>query len=1064
MESCVRCGSALPLDARFCPSCGAPVEPQAAVTEERKLATVLFADLVGSTAFASDRDPERVRIVLDRFYAAMSREIELRGGTLEKFAGDAVMAVFGAPAALEDHAERALHAALAMQRRQAELFPDLGLRVGVNTGEVVSGPVREMSGYVTGDAVNVGARLEQAAAPGEVLVGERTVSATAGAFEFGARRVIDAKGKPEGVPGYPVLRALTLARPRGVGGLQRAFVGRERELELLGTTYRRAAEMGEPHLVTIVGEPGIGKTRLVKELWELLTREEPTPLRRTGRCVPYGDGITYWPLGDLLREHYGVAEDDPPAEIVRRLAGRDILGLVLGLPATHELHPLDAREQLHAAAVDFFQELAAERPVAVLVEDVHWAEGDLLDLLERIAREVRGGLVLIATARPELLDRRPTWSGGRRNATSIWLEPLRADSASTMLGELLAVELPDALRELIVDRAGGNPFFVEELVGALIDAGVLQRTADGWAASDFPAGFTVPDTVHAVVAARLDRLPATEKAALQAASVVGRTFWPSAVRHLLGGEEPDFGLLEERDLVRAEGVSAASGEREYAMKHALTRDVAYSGIPKARRAQMHAAYARWLEETDRPKDEIASLLAFHYAEAARPEDADLAWAGQEDELAELRKRAVSWLRRAGVLARGRSEMEEAVELFERAVGLADERRDQAELWFEIGLTRAIVYDGNGFWEAMQRGLDLRALDPEAEAEAYAQLAFQTSMRSGMWLNRPDLAELPTWIEQALDLAAPDSHARAMALLARAFSTRADDEELGQEIEALAERLGDVTLRSYALGARAGAAYAVARYADALALVEKRLDLLEQIEMLDHLCDAYESAIPVLVAVGRFDDARRVAARHEDAARRLSPHHRLHGQSVKLEIAENVGDWASAREATDAAVASVEANVGTPCVRGGRMLIVCGLAYAAEGDDERLRDLLEEAARYEGEGWSTYLDPLRLRLALIRGDRGDAERLVEAPFERDFVFGPSQWATRLDARAALRQAEAVEALAPRGLQPGTYLEPFALRALGVVRHDDELLRRADDRFAALGLEWHRAQTERLLAGL
>ena len=306
MRRCGSCGASVSDDARFCPSCGAP-QMQAA-GEERKLATVLFADLVGSTALAHDEDPERVRARLARFYEAMAAEIERTGGTVEKFAGDGVMAVFGAPAALEDHAERALHAGLAMQRRLGELLEgQLAMRIGVNTGEVVVGPP-EGGSFVTGDAVNVGARLEQGAASGEVLAGERTVAAARGAFEFGEARVLEAKGKPGGVVAHPVVRALTLARPRGLAGFRQVFVGREREVDLLLATVRRAFGQREPHLVTIVGEPGVGKTTLVQELWERLSVEDPVPVRRTGRCLPYGDGITYWPLGEVLKEHFGLLE------------------------------------------------------------------------------------------------------------------------------------------------------------------------------------------------------------------------------------------------------------------------------------------------------------------------------------------------------------------------------------------------------------------------------------------------------------------------------------------------------------------------------------------------------------------------------------------------------------------------------------------------------------------------------------------------------------------------------------------------------------------------------------
>ncbi len=1033
------------------------------VGEERKLVTVLFADLVGSTALAEDEDPERVRARLDRFYEAMAEEIERTGGTVEKFAGDAVMAAFGAPAALEDHAERALHAALAMHRRLGELFgTELSLRIGVNTGEVVVARPREGSSFVTGDAVNACARLEQSASPGDVLAGERTVAAVHGAFEFGELRTVEAKGKASGLRCRPVLRALTLMRPRGVGELPSVFVGRDDELDLLRVTHRRAVAQREPHLVTIVGEPGVGKTRLVRELWQLLAEEEPVPLRRTGRCLAYGDGITYWALGEVLKEHFGILESDAPEEVLSHLGEREILGLALGLDVAGDLHPLDAREQLHAAVVGFLEALAAGRPTVVLVEDLHWAEDDLLDLLDRIVREAQGALVILATSRPELLDRRPAWGGGRRNTTAIWLNPLPETQTARLLEELLGSKLPASLGGLLVERSEGNPFFVEELLGALLEAGVLEREDGRLRANELPEGFSVPDSVHAVLAARMDRLPAREKAALQAASVVGRIFWDGPVIHLLDGEEPDFGLLEERDFIRRRGGSSMAGEREYAIKHTLTREVAYASIPKARRGRLHAAFAGWLTTTDRAKDEHASLLAYHYAEAVRPEDADLAWAGEPSELGRLRDEAVSWLSRAGELARGRYEIDETVELLTRAAELADDPRREAELWCEVGLANALRYDGEGFWKAMQRGLDLQALDREAEGEAYALLAFQTLIRFGMWLKRPDLAPLASWIEKALDLAAPDSPARVRALLARALEQPSMSDAV--EASALADRLGDVELRSYALGARGNAAFVDARYHDASTLSEQRLQLAADIRDPDHLCEVCESGIPIAVAVGRFREAYRLAGVHAETAARLSPHHRMHSVTVRLEIAESIADWEEARAHTEAAIEAAQANAGTPCVRNARTLIACALASAVHRDQAGVTELLSSAAEFEGEGWGGYLDPIRLRLALVLGDREEAERLVRTEFERDFVFGPSIRATRFDALATLGMSDAVEAEVPAFLRSRTYIEPFALRALGVVRRDDELLARADERFRALGLGWHAAQTERLLAGI
>src|SRR5919202_4579849 len=421
MAACAACSAPLPAEARFCPSCGAPVEGRPA-GEERKLATVLFADLVGSTELGAAQDPERTRTMLERFYDAIAEEIGRAGGTVEKYVGDAVMAVFGAPAAQEDHAERALHAALATRRRLDELFEGaLGLRIGVNTGDVVVGRPREGSSFATGDAVNVCARLEQHAEPGEILAGERTVQAARGAFEFGLLARLEAKGKPEGIECRRLRRALSLMRPRGVGAVGSSFVVRARELELLLTTYRRTVELGDPHLVSLVGDAGVGKTRLVRELWERLAGEPEEPLRRTGRCLPYGHGITYWAVSEVLKEHFGILETDAPDDVRRRLGDRGSLGLALGLDPG-DVHPLAAREGLREGWIEFVTELASERPVVLLVEDVHWAEEPLLDLLARTVRDARGPLLAVVTARPDA-----AWTGLGRNAKTIHLEPLPAE-------------------------------------------------------------------------------------------------------------------------------------------------------------------------------------------------------------------------------------------------------------------------------------------------------------------------------------------------------------------------------------------------------------------------------------------------------------------------------------------------------------------------------------------------------------------------------------------------------------------------------------------------------------
>jgi class 3 adenylate cyclase len=1063
MRVCGECGAPLPAGARFCPDCGAPTDPQRPIGE-RKLATVLFADLVGSTALG-EQDPERTRALLDRFYDAMAGDITRAGGAVEKFVGDAVVAAFGVPAAQEDHAERALHAALSMKRGLQESFGDtLSLRIGINSGEVIAVRPREGSSFVTGDVVNVAARLEQSAAPGEILVGERTVASARGAFEFGEPSTIEAKGKRGGIPCRRLIRALSLVRPRGIEGLGQSFVGRESELELLQATYHRVVSKREPHCVTIMGNAGVGKTRLVDELWGWLGPGLSEPLRLTGRCIPYGRAITYWPLGEILKQHLGILENDPAETVLRRLGARQALGLTLGMEAGHlgHLHPLAVRDRLHQAWVEFVEELVADRTAVVLVEDLHWAEEPLLDLLEGVLHDARGPLLLLATARPELLDRRPAWGGGRRNAATLWLEPLSSAEASRMLDELLATRLPANLGEMVIERAEGNPFFVEELVAALIDQGVLERTNGNWVERQVQSDLTIPDSVQAALAARIDLLGPTEKAALQAAAVIGRVFWAGPVSELLEGAEPDFGILEDRDFIRRRSRSSLAGEREFFFKHTLTREVAYSILPKAKRGQLHAAVAGWIERFVEGRDELAPFLAHHYAESVRPEDADLAWAGEMERLLELQEKAVVWLRRAAELAVGRYEVDEGLGLLHRALELDSSESGQAALWHEIGHANALKYDGEAFWTSMQNAIGAN-VNRQERADLFGELAFQTAIRSGMWVRRPDPKLVESWIEQALELAVPESPARAKALIARSHWRPEESEDAAREASVIAERLEEDELRSYALDSLAVTAFASNRFDECWSWAEKRLSFLDSVSDPGHRASVLACATLGSLACGRFRDARRFALQHREVTRRLTPHHQLHGIAYLLEVHELAGDWESVRDLRPQTEHAVAANLATPCVLNSRSLLVCALASAQLADEEEARRLARSSEALRMEGYDVLLDPPRIQLALRRGDLRTVARLVR---EAD-VPGRETWgqlaalATWLDAFAALGERERVESAAPPLLQPGTYLEPFALRALGIVRETPALVAQAARRFAALELHWHAAKTRTLL---
>jgi len=1059
---CPNCGLSAPGASRFCPNCGAPISEPAQPSEERKLATVLFADLVGSTKLASSQDAERTRSLLNRFYDAMATEIADAGGTVEKFAGDAVMAAFGAPAAQENHAERALHAALSMQKRLEELFGGvLSLRIGVNTGEVVAGQARVGSSFVTGDTVNVAARLEQGARPGEILVGERTVSAVPGTFEFAEPAAIPAKGKPDGVACRRLVRALTPMRPQRAGGLQRAFVGRDRELEALQQTYLRVVEEGRPRLVTVIGDPGIGKTTLLREFCQWLRSRSPEPVLRTGRCLSYGRGITYVPVGDIVREHLGLAENDPQ-EIVRRRLGRNtILGLTLGLEAPVDLHPLAARERLRQAWISLLDALAAARPAVVLIEDLHWAEDALLDLLEAGLRGAHGPLLFLATARPELTQTRPGWVSEDRGAERVLLDALTPSDTAHMVDELTPTSLPASVRDIVLARAEGNPLFVEELIRTLIDQGVLERRNGDWTVRDLPTDFIVPDTVQAVLAARIDLLEPPEKAALQAAAVIGRTFWAGPVAELLEGVEADLHVLEQRDFIRPRPSSSIVGETEFTIKHALTRDVAYGSLLIAKRARLHARFAEWLEQTGEGRDEHAAMLAHHYAEAVRPEDVDLAWPGHDDELVRMREHAVSWLCRAADLAVGRYDIQDAVSLLQRAAELESRPDAQVEIWREIGHAHAIYFDGKAFSSAMQRAIEL-ADDDLTTADLYAELAFQTLVRAGMWGVAPDASLVEGWIGSALELAQPSSTERAKALIARCYSAYDKSPELAAEASAIAEQLGDPSVRSFGYDVRGLTAFAGGDYKGALAWQRRRISLVSEINDPDHQADIYACAVAPAVACGDIDDARRYAICHEEFTRELSPHHRLHGVSVSLELAELLGDWNAASQLQQRVEDAVAANLATPCVRNQRSLLVCALARVHLGDEQEARRLEQNAEAHTMSGYGTVLDTPRIQLALQRGDLVGVESLLGQPaVRRSNWFFLSSMATHLEALAAIGDGARVEAEVPRLLEPNTYLEPFALRALGVAREDATLIERAAVRFEAFGFDWHAARTSALL---
>ena len=1028
---------------------------------ERKLATVLFADLVSSTELAASQDPERTRATLARFYDAMADEISRAGGTVEKFAGDAVMAAFGVPAAQEDHVERALHAGLAMQRRLKELFGGaLSLRIGVNTGEVVVGQARAQSSFVTGDAVNVAARLEQAAEPGEILVGERAAALVGGAFEFDAPMRVEAKGKVEGVECRRLVRALSLMRPRGVPGLRPTFVGRDADLRLLQDAYGRARSSGTPHAVTIMGEAGVGKTRLVRELWDWCGREAPEAVRRTGRCAPFGPARTYGPIAEIVKEHFGILDSDVPERILGLLEGREILALTLGLDVVGALHPIEARDRLHDAWIELVTEVAAKQPLLLLVEDVHWGEEPLLEVLERTLVEVRAPILLLATARPEFLERSPTWGRGRVPSEWVWLEPLDTEDVSRWLRGMVPTEAPPPVRA-VLGRAEGNPLFLEELLRTLIESGALRE--DGWDETIVTDESAIPDTVQAVLAARIDLMPPREKASLQAAAVIGRTFWRGAVEQLLAEDEIEFRVLEQRDFIRRRPGSSLEGEREYVFKHALTQEVAYGSLTRRERAIMHAEFGAWLERRGGARDEDAALLAHHYAEAVRPQDAELVWAEDADRHEELRSLAVTWLRRAAELEARRYDIAEALALLTRAFELAPDDRLRIDILRQTGRAYLDRFDSEGFRHSLEQALELSPDAPDA-AEIYAELALYGLGRPYVWKQLPPRELGERWLARALELSEPDTAARAYARLANAFANPREAVDAAEEARAIGETLDEPRLIVLSSEARANAATQAGQYGEACDWVDRSREGAPALADPGYVAHQHWNSGFVYARAGRLSDARAFAEVHERLASSLTPHDEMHAVGLRVLLASVLGEWEALAELAGRAEKTSTANRDFPCQFNWRSVLTCALAFSRLGSEREARRLEEMGRTSAVVAGPVELEPALLRLTMHRGESEEARRILDA---LPVVGGP--WdvdtaAARLDALLSLGDAERLEHEATPFLGEESYTRPFALRALGLSRGDESLVSEAVASFRAMGLDSRVAETRVLAAGL
>jgi class 3 adenylate cyclase/tetratricopeptide (TPR) repeat protein len=798
---CAHCGQQNRAEARFCDACGAPLTGGESPREERKVVSVLFADIVGSTTTAERMDPEDVRALQDPYWQHVRSELERHGGTVEKFIGDAVVALFGAPVAHEDDAERAVRAGLSI-RDWAREQDAIQVRIGVTTGEaLVRLGVQPLAGeaMASGDVVNTASRLQTAAPANAVLVDETTRRATRATIEFGSAQPVVAKGKAEAIHAWEALEA----RSRfGVDLFQHArteLVGRQLELDVFRGALRRMHEERAPQLVTLVGVPGIGKSRLVFELMRLVEDDRRIVTWRQGRSLPYGDGVSFWALADIVKAQAGILESDTDAEAQPKLAHavravvddaveadwiehhlRSLAGIA-GDAGT----PTDAENtEAIAAWRRFFEALADSRPAVMVFEDLHWADDALLGFIDSLVERIADvPLLIVATTRPELLDRRPSWGGGKANATTLSLAPLSADETQQLVRALAGPELlsPDAERTL-VDHAGGNALYAEQYVQMWEE----RREADK---------LPLPETVQGLIAARLDGLPPSEKSVLQNAAVLGKVFWEGAVVAVDGIDastaEESLHALQRKQFVQRARRSSVEDESEYAFRHVLVRDVAYAQIPRARRADKHQRAADWIVSLGRP-DDHAEMLAHHHVSA-------LELAGSSATV-ELREQALSSLIRAGQRATGVNAFTAAATYYEQALQLVDDA-DPRRLAVLFARARALFSSGDVRRLAVLEEA-LPALLAAGEVERAAEVA--TFLADAKWLQgRRDAADEHLELATKLVGDRPPSRSKAsvLASISRFRMLAADNPvaiSTGREAIEMSERFGLDEIRAQAL--------------------------------------------------------------------------------------------------------------------------------------------------------------------------------------------------------------------------------------------------------------------------
>jgi class 3 adenylate cyclase/tetratricopeptide (TPR) repeat protein len=1082
-RSCPECGAQAQPDARFCMACGAaltadardvealpptasaPDQPRgretyrpadedtrAATLEERRTVTVLFADLSGYTAISERLDPEAVKALVDRCLGRLAEEVERVGGRVDKYMGDNVMAIFGAPVAHEDDPERAVRAALGMQVAMGELNRrlltnygvELALRVGVNTGDVLAGKVGDAY-TVIGDAVNVASRLQTSADPGTITVGGRTQRATSSVIEYLPLEPLELKGKAERVVAWQAVRVLD----EHTGGARKVrreapFVGRGEEFATLQTLLARVARNDLPHLVTVFGQAGVGKTRLLRELEGWLAARDPPVLVRRGRCLPFGSSVVYWPLNEVLRAECAIADGDPAevawaklstrlgpilatdgdSELVaRRIAPLTrVLGIeapgVVGSPEREDAR--SARDAFFGAVRAWLEAIARDQPLVLAWEDIHWADEGMLDLIDYLSQWIRAPVLQVCLARDELLERRPSWGASRRTTTSLFLDPLAPADTRELIGGLLReAGATQEVLEALAERAEGNPLFAEEMVQRLAEEGGA-RAAE------------LPDTVQGLLAARLDSLGPFERQLVAHAAVVGRTFWEGALAPVAAAEGGDLqaalATLREKDIIVPGEGSRLAGEQELAFKHVLIRDVAYEMLPKAARARKHFEVGVFIEQrAGERRHEVVGLLAEHYGRAAM--------LGKEvhldpDDLSPLCAKALEFLEAAGDAASALYSNQEALAHYEIAAALGTEdhaqqariHEKQGDLALRLGRVDTAI-------EVWQQGLEYH--ENQGDLEHVAELHRKIGAALA---HKGERTQAIQHHQQGINLIKDGQPSLALVRLyeeAAWLYVQVGDNMLAiyasEKALRLAERLGEVRAASRAHGIFGRVFGRIGDTVKARENLERAIELAED-------SDENETVLAMLALGHHLENAEGdYAAAEPTYAEALALAQRIGDVPAQIELHAALAqlafhrcDWDQLGRSNDisAQLAEHEGLIGKLCLS----YMLRGWLKWRDGDWEDAVRLFRRAVELaEQVGWSEVAFNALLGLAVTQRDHGDfadADATITQALEvceRAGLIGQSIQATSMRALMlalagedvlASRAAEQAGALAER----------------------------------------------------